>query len=184
MKNLLLAIALTLLPSLQAADWKEALKESLPLLGHRNWIVIADSAYPWQTSPGVQTLHTGATQEEVISAVLQALAKTKHVKPTIYVDRELEYVPEKDAPGVSAYRDKLAKILTGSAITKLPHEEIIAKLDESGKAFRILLLKTDMTIPYSSVFLQLECGYWNAESEKRLRAALPVDNKKESGAIE
>ncbi len=174
MKNLLLALALTLLPSLQAADWKETLKESLPLLGHRNWIVIADSAYPRQTSLGVQTLHTAATQEEVISAVIEALAKTKHVKPTIYIDRELEYVSEKDAPGVSAYRDKLAKILSGSAMTKLPHEEIIAKLDESGKTFHVLLLKTNMTIPYTSVFLQLDCGYWNSDAESRLRTALRV----------
>lgn len=181
MKNLRLAffaISLTLLPALQAADWKETLKESLPLLGHRNWIVIADSAYPWQTSPGVQTLHTGATQEEVTSAVLQALAGTKHVKPTIYIDRELEFVSEKDAPGVTAYRDQLAKILAGSAMTKLPHEQIIAKLDEAGKTFHVLLLKTNMTIPYTSVFLQLECGYWNADSEKRLRDSMPAKVKK------
>ena len=125
-------------------------------------------------SPGVKTIDTGATQEEVTAAVLQALAGTKHVKPTIYVDRELEYVPENDAPGISAYRDKLAKLLAGSDISKLPHEQIIAKLDEAGKTFHVLLLKTKMTLPYTSVFLQLECGYWNAASEKRLRALVPA----------
>jgi hypothetical protein len=177
MKHLLLAFSLILLPSLQASDWKENLKESLPLLGHRNWIVIADSAYPWQTSPGVRTIHTGATQEEVTSEVLQALAATKHVKPTIYIDRELEFVSEKDAPGVTAYRNQLAKILAGSAMTELPHEQIIARLDETGKTFHVLLLKTNMTIPYTSVFLQLECGYWNADAEKRLRASMPADKK-------
>ncbi len=26
--------------------WQQRLSERLPLLGHRNWIVIADSAYP------------------------------------------------------------------------------------------------------------------------------------------
>lgn len=31
-----------------------------------------------------------------------------------------------------------------------------------------------MTLPYTSVFLQLECGYWNAASEKRLRALVPA----------
>jgi len=34
---------------------------------------------------------------------------------------------------------------------------------------------TDLTkicIPYTSVFLQLECGYWNGEAEHRLRAAM------------
>ena len=173
-KTVLLALTLTLVPTMQAEDWKETLQSSLPLLGHRNWIVIADSAYPLQVSPGVKTIDTGATQEEVTAAVLQALAGTKHVKPTIYVDRELEYVPENDAPGISAYRDKLAKLLTGSDISKLPHEQIIAKLDEAGKTFHVLLLKTKMTLPYTSVFLQLECGYWNAASEKRLRALVPA----------
>jgi L-fucose mutarotase/ribose pyranase (RbsD/FucU family) len=181
MKHLRLAffaISLALHPSLQAGDWKETLNESLPLLGHRNWIVIADSAYPWQTSPGVRTIHTSATQEEVTRAVLQALAATKHVKPTIFIDRELEFVSEKDAPGITAYRNQLVKILAGSAMTKLPHEEIIAKLDEAGKTFHVLLLKTNMTIPYTSVFLQLECGYWDAASEKRLRDSLPKNIKK------
>jgi L-fucose mutarotase/ribose pyranase (RbsD/FucU family) len=178
MKHLLCALVFALLPTLHAADWKQTLEESLPLLGHRNWIVIADSAYPWQTSPGVRTIHTSATQEEVTRAVLQALAATKHVKPTIYIDRELEFVSEKDAPGVTAYRNQLTKILAGSDMTNLPHEEIIAKLDEAGKTFHVLLLKTNMTIPYTSVFLQLECGYWNAESEKRLRASMPETKKK------
>ena len=177
LRHLLIALAIIVPTSAHASDWKETLNESLPLLGHRNWIVIADSAYPWQVSPGVQTIHTGATQEEVTSAVLQALAGTKHVKPTIFIDHELEFVSEEDAPGISAYREKLAGILSGSKISKLPHEQIIAKLDEAGKTFHVLLLKTNMTIPYTSVFLQLECGYWDADSEKRLRAGMPADKK-------
>jgi hypothetical protein len=31
-----------------------------------------------------------------------------------------------------------------------------------------------MTIPYTSVFFELDCGYWNAEAEQRLRQAMPV----------
>lgn len=177
-KHLLVALAIIVPSSVHASDWKETLKESLPLLGHRNWIVIADSAYPWQVSPGVQTIYTGATQEEVTKAVLQALAGTKHVKPTVFIDSELEFVPEADAPGISAYRDSLATILAESEVSKLPHEQIIAMLDEAGKTFHVLLLKTKMTIPYTSVFLQLECGYWNAEAEKRLRAAMPDGQKR------
>jgi hypothetical protein len=29
-----------------------------------------------------------------------------------------------------------------------------------------------MTIPYTSVFFELDCGYWNAEAEVRLRQAM------------
>lgn len=36
----------------EKADWKTALNRELPILGHRNWVVVADSAYPSQTAPG------------------------------------------------------------------------------------------------------------------------------------
>ena len=43
---------------------------------------------------------------------------------------------------------------------------------EAGKTFKVLLIKTTLTKPYTSVFFQLECGYWNAEAEKSLRDAM------------
>ena len=60
----------------------------------------------------------------------------------------------------------------GAALQCQPHEQIIGKLDEAGKTFKVLLIKTPLTKPYTSVFFQLECGYWNAESEKQLRNAM------------
>ena len=74
-------------------------------------------------------------------------------------------------PGV-VYRERLESLLTGSGIRVLPHEEIIAKLDRAGELFRVLVVKTNMRIPYTSVFFELDCGYWNAQGEKRLRAAM------------
>jgi hypothetical protein len=32
--------------------------------------------------------------------------------------------------------------------------------------------QTNMRIPYTSVFLELECGFWNADAEKQLRIAM------------
>jgi DNA-binding NarL/FixJ family response regulator len=46
------------------------------------------------------------------------------------------------------------------------------KLDDVGEKFRVLLIKTNMRIPYTSVFLELECGYWNSHAEKQLRSAM------------
>jgi len=57
-------------------------------------------------------------------------------------------------------------------VTLSNNEEIISKLDEAGKTFHILVLKTTLTIPYTSVFIRLECGYWGADAEKRLREAM------------
>ena len=42
-------------------------------------------------------------------------------------------------------------------------------LDESSSLFRVLVIKTNCTLPYTSVFLQLDCSYWGPENEKVLR---------------
>ena len=171
--TLVVLLMLATSTTLFAADnWKEKLRKDLPLLGHRNWIVVADAAYPLQTAPGIETIYLEADQIEVVKGVLAELAKTKHVKPTIYTDAEMKFVAEMNAPGIGTYRDTLANLLVNQSTQTLLHEKIIAKLDEAGKTFKVLIIKTPLTKPYTSVFFQLECGYWNAEAEKELRAAM------------
>ncbi len=156
----------------QAVDWRVRLNQQLQLMGHRNWIAVVDSAYPLQTSAGIETVETNDDQLEVVKTVLGQIAKSEHVRPVVFTDAELKVVPESDAKGVTAYRDALATLLGKTEAQSLPHEEIISRLDEAGKTFHILVLKTRMTIPYTSVFIGLECGYWSADAEKRLRAAM------------
>ena len=152
--------------------WRMRLAEELPLLGHRNWIAIVDSAYPLQTSSGIETVETDSDQLEVVKTVLEQIGGAKHVRPVIFTDAELKAVPESDAAGVTAYRQALGHLLGGAGAQSLPHEEIISRLDEAGKTFHILVLKTKMTIPYTSVFVRLDCGYWTDDAEKRLRGAM------------
>jgi hypothetical protein len=171
-KRLLTVTILSFAPvlaSAQSIDWRTRLNEELPLLGHRNWIAVVDSAYPLQTSVGVETIETNAAQLDVVRTVLDQLSKAKHVRPEIFTDAELKVVPETDAAGMTAYREALTSLLGKTKVQSLPHEEIISKLDEAGKTFHVLVLKTNMTIPYTSVFIRLECGYWSAGAEKRLR---------------
>jgi D-ribose pyranose/furanose isomerase RbsD len=180
-KTTLATLALASAASLgHAADgpWRATLEKRLPLLGHRNWIVVADSAYPWQTSPGVETIDTGADHLEVVRAVLDAVERAPHVRPIVYTDAELPLVPEAHAQGIAAYREALARLLGKREVQSLPHEQIIGKLDEAGKAFHVLLLKTTLTLPYTSVFLQLDCGYWSPEAERALRDAMRPSGKK------
>lgn len=174
--NLRWVLPLTMMSVIGCASpetsWKATLATELPALGHRNWIVIADAAYPAQTRAGIQTVVTGVDQVEVVKAVLAAVGKASHVRPTVYMDAELPFVSEAAAPGVTAYREQLKTILGPQAVSALPHEEIIAKLDKAGELFKILLLKTTMTIPYTTVFVQLDCGYWSADAEAKLREAI------------
>lgn len=156
----------------QSQGWKGQFQSVLPEYGHRNWIVVADSAYPMQSAPGIKTIYTGKTQIEVLDTVLNAIAEAPHVQAVAMLDAELDSVTEADAPGVKAYREALKNVLQGKEVKEMPHEDIIAELDKGAEMFNILVLKTDMTIPYTSVFLQLDCGYWGAEEEARLRAAM------------
>jgi D-ribose pyranose/furanose isomerase RbsD len=151
------------------ANWKKQLSETLPLLGHRNWIVVVDAAYPAQCRGGIDTLVTGEGQLEVVKAVLSAVDKASHVQPVIFVDAELDHVPLEHAKGIQTYRMKVARLLGNRAVSRMPHEDIIRMLDAAGETFRVLVLKTTMTLPYTSVFVRLDCGYWTEEAEKALR---------------
>lgn len=149
----------------------------MPLLGHRNWILIVDSAYPLQSSPGVETVETSASLLDVVHAVLDTINHSIHVRPNIFMDAELPFVSDQDAPGVSAYRTRIASLLHPYTIQSLPHEQIISRIDQAGKTFHILVLKTNMTIPYTSVFIQLNCRYWSDDAESRLRAKMKAAGK-------
>lgn len=148
------------------------LREMLPLLGHRNWILIVDSAYPLQNSPGIETIETGAHLPEVLRGVLDDIDRSVHVRPMVYLDAELPFVPEQDAPGVSRYRGELKEILGTRPVTSLPHEELLRKVNDVSRSYKVLILKTSETIPYTSVFLQLNCKYWSDDAEARLRATM------------
>lgn len=162
-------------PDRNPETWEQQLKELLPLLGHRNWIVVADSAYPAQTSAGIKTIATSADHVEVLAKTLRAIAECRHVRAKVYVDSEFRHVAEEDAPGVSALRRELDCLLTNEKASEVRHEELIAKLDEGSRLYQTLILKTTLTIPYTSVFMQLDCGYWSDAAEKRLRNSLAME---------
>jgi L-fucose mutarotase/ribose pyranase (RbsD/FucU family) len=141
----------------------------LPLFGHRNWIVVADAAYPLQSRNGVKTLVSNAEHIDVVKAVLTAIQAAKHLRPIIYMDLELDFVAESDAPGISKLRKELQTCFDEAAVHRMPHDKIIAKLDQTGSIFEILVVKSSLTLPYSSVFLELDCGYWDEAAEQSLR---------------
>ncbi len=150
-------------------EWESQLQKSLPLFGHRNWILIVDMAYPLQSKPAIHTIYTGEDQLTVVKAVLNAVKKAPHVYPDVFLDKEADYITDAEAPGMDAYKRSLGKLLTGLHVEKKLHEDLIAGIDEAAKTFNVLVLKTNLTIPYTSVFLRLNCGYWNAAQEKMMR---------------
>jgi 3'-phosphoadenosine 5'-phosphosulfate sulfotransferase (PAPS reductase)/FAD synthetase len=167
-----LALWTTALSTHAQSTWQQKVKEELPLMGHRNWIVIVDSAYPLQSAPGVETIETGQDQLVVLDFVLDAIRSAPHVRPLVHTDAELPFVPDGDAPGVENYRQQLKNRLATIPVDSTLHQKLIDQVDQLSKTFHVLILKTTMTIPYTSVFLQLDCKYWRAEDEQKLRSRM------------
>lgn len=148
--------------------WQNVLKEKMPLLGHRNWIVVTDMAYPLQTKQGIITLYANTAYEQVLSVVLELLKKAPHVYARAYQDEELALVTEKLCPGIDAFRAKTDKLLSSINVTQVKHENLIARLDSISSIFQVLLIKTNLTMPYTSTFFELDCKYWDEKKQKEM----------------
>jgi hypothetical protein len=155
-------------------EWERQLSARLPLFGHRNWIVVADSAYPAHSKPGIETIVSDADHLHVARTVLDAIRASGHARAIVYTDTELAFVDEQDAPGVTEYRQALDTALYGQKVNHNLHDQIVHTVDQTAQAFNVLVIKTEMTIPYTSVFFELDCAYWNSEAEERLRQAMVV----------
>ena len=152
-----------------ANDWKQQFNEALPLLGHRNWIIVADKAFPQQNAAGIEYIYTKENLLAVLDHVLKEVNASNHVKPIIYRDKELSFITEQQSHGVKTFTKQSEKLFNNQPVQTLLHDSVFVKLDAASKFFKVLVLKTDETIPYTSVFLQLDCAYWNAEKEEQLR---------------
>ena len=158
-----------------AANWQAKIRRMLPLLGHRNWILIVDSAYPLQISPGIETIETGQGLPEVTKYVLNLVDHSIQVRPDVYMDAELPFIDAADAadePEVSRYQNQIRTVLQNRKVNFRPHEQLLRQINDIGATYKILVLKTNETIPYTSVFLRLDAKYWSDEAEARLREAM------------
>jgi L-fucose mutarotase/ribose pyranase (RbsD/FucU family) len=152
-------------------DWRAELRRLLPLYGHRNWIVVADSAFPAQVG-AIEVLSTGEEHLAVVREVVGLVREAAHVRPVIWLDAELNALTETLAPGVEATRAALTEALQDLPATSVLHAELLERLSLVGETYRVLVLKTTGVVPYSSVFIELDCGYWSARNEARLRQML------------
>lgn len=144
-------------------DWREVLRERLPLLGHRNWVAVLDAAFPAFTSPGIELHLTGEDHPAVITHVRSSLAAAPHVQARPLVAEELRWVESHVA------RDLLSE-LAGCRFQA--HADILTALDDVSRRYRMLLFKTTCTTPYTSVFFDLGCGYWTEAQEAEMRARM------------
>lgn len=149
--------------------WKAAVEVQTAQLGYRNWIVIAEASFPAHSRPGTRQINAYEPIPVVLDEVLRTLERTEHVRPRIYTPRELRAVENDFAPGVDEYRKVLDGALHGHEVTELDQDSLITLVQDAQKSFDVLVIRTTTALPYSSVFLELQPGYWDGESEQRLR---------------
>ena len=151
----------------QEGDWKSKMEEMLPLLGHRNWIVIADMAYPLQSGEGIVTLYADQPYLDVLKTTVRMIDEAPHVFAHVYNDKEQEYITEDLVKGIDGLRSSIKEIC-GPEASSMMHEDLISRLDEAGKLFTVVIIKTPLTVPYTTTFLELDCDYWDAASQEKL----------------
>lgn len=152
--------------------WERRVDSEVKALGYRNWIVIGDSAFPVHSRRGVRTLVIDDEIPQVLSGVLNTLEGVQNVTPRMYVSRELRHIPNDRAPGMDEYRRYLESAMRGYPTREMEHKSLSLLLEDSSKTFAVLVLKTNTALPYSSVFIELDSGYWDAESERALRKSI------------
>ena len=133
------------------------------------WIIIAEASFPAHSRQGVRQVNSSASIPETLDYVLNALERTENVRPQLYLTRELRAVENDFAPGIDELRKKIEASLHGHESTELDQQILLTLLEDATRSFDVLVIRTPTALPYSSVFLELQPGYWDVDSETRLR---------------
>jgi hypothetical protein len=150
-------------------SWRAAVDHQANQLGYRNWIVIAEASFPAHNRPGLRQVNAPVEVPEAVDYVLHALEQTENVRPQVYLTRELRSVENDFAPGIDELRQRVRDSLHGHEPTELDQQSLLVLMEDANRSFDVLVIRTQTALPYSSVFLELKPGYWDADSESRLR---------------
>lgn len=148
--------------------WKRETIHELKVLGAKNWIIIAEPSFSAINGPGVKTIITEEPGEKVTLFVLDALEQLGHTSPRIKIPMEFFYVSEEYAPGILDYRKKLSRILLGREPQELQNDTLNKIVMDIAKEYNILVIKTATPLPFSNLYIELDSGYWNTESQTDL----------------
>ncbi len=162
-------------PMADPGEWQTAVTKRVNQLGYRNWIVIAEASFPAHSRAGVLQVNANAEIPVVVDYVLNAIEETQHVRPRVYLTRELRAVENDFAPGIDELRKQIKVSLHSHETTELDQQSLLTLLEAANQSFDVLVIRTPTALPYSSVFLELQPGYWDAESEDRLRQKISAE---------
>ncbi len=150
-------------------EWIRTLDSEIEKLGSFNWIVIAEPSFPSYSKSGITTVTAPVNSAEALEAVFQIIDSHSHVRPRIYITTESQFISENETPGITSYRADIKRVFDGRKHQALNSAALELLLTDAKKKYKVLVIKTLTTLPYDSIYLELESGYWDGVSETSLR---------------
>lgn len=151
---------------------RKRIAPNLLQLGARNWVVIADPTCPLPAGTGIVCVNVPTNSIDTFREVLELLELGGSLVPRIWVSNELSVVPEQRAPGITNHRNELEKLLLGRFHYTVDNRIIDMQLSRAAKDFRLLYIRTNTRLPYSSIAIELDSGYWNSDAEAEVQQRL------------
>lgn len=168
----------------QQARWNKSLGHEISELGAYNWIIIADAAYPAPGRPEAHMILSPNEIPETLENTLQVIENSAHLRPRIYLTRESFQIDDSTAPGISFHKMEITQALHGHPNQKLSERSLESMLRHSINGNRILIIKTPTTLPYASIYIELESGYWDGDSETTLRTSTKTPSSNSESTIQ
>jgi hypothetical protein len=151
------------------SPWKAAVHRHTSQLGFRNWIIVAEASFPALARTGVMQVPANVEIPVALDYVLKVIDESQHVKPNVFFTRESQVLENDSAPGIDQLRQQVRQSIHQMATTTMEQDSLLTVLQDINRSFDVLIIRTTTTLPYSSVFIELQPGYWDAEAEEKLR---------------
>jgi len=165
-------------PDLNEVGWKVAVDKQVAQLGNRNWIIIAEASFPAYNRIGVRQVNAEVEIPEALDYVLNVMERTENTRPNVYLARELRSVKNDYAPGIDSLRKSITDSLHGHEAIQIDHQSLQLLIEGANRNFDVLVIRTQTALPYSSVYLELLPGYWDADSEEKLREQIENERRR------
>lgn len=165
-------------PDLDEIGWKGAVDRQVAQLGNRNWIIVAEASFPAYSRIGVRQVNADVEIPEAVDYVLNVMERTENTRPNVYLARELRSVENDYAPGIDPLRKSITASLHGHEAVQISHQSLQLLIEDANRSFDVLVIRTQTALPYSSVYLELLPGYWDADSEEKLREQIENERRR------
>lgn len=167
-----LAFSMVMTGCMGGGAWRSDIETHASQLGYGNWIVVTEASFPAYKRLGTRRISVDRTIPDILDQILRSLEKTEYVRPKIYLPTELGVIENDFSPGIESYRNALDEALHGYEVTRAEQESLRILVADAQRSLDVLVIRSNTALPYSSIFIELEPGYWDGASESRLRGRM------------